>query len=143
MVLYAKDIVEKDFLSLRPDVTVLDAAKIMRDRRHGFVIVISPEGKPQGIVTEWDVLARVVAEGRDPGAVRLEDLMSRDLVSVDERVGIGVVAQVMSEKGTRRVLVVKDGQVLGVIQARTILARMKEYIDRISAQIARTQTPMF
>jgi len=89
------------------------------------------------------VLARVVAEARDPATVRLEEIMSRDLVSVDPSIGIGEVAQIMSKEGTRRVLVVKDGRILGVIQARTILARMKEYIDRISAQIARAQTPMF
>ena len=143
MVLYAKDIVEKDFISLRPEVSVLEAARLMRDRHHGFVIVTSAEGEPAGIVTEWDVLARVVAEARDPATVRLDEIMSRDLVSVDQSIGIGEVAQIMSKEGTRRVLVVKDGRILGVIQARTILARMKEYVDRISAQIARAQTPMF
>ena len=143
MVLCAKDIVEKDFISLRPEVSVLEAARLMRDRRHGFVIATSAEGEPAGIVTEWDVLARVVAEARDPATVRLEEIMSRDLVSVDPSIGIGEVAQIMSKEGTRRVLVVKDGRILGVIQARTILARMKDYIDRISAQIARAQTPMF
>ena len=143
MVLYAKDIVEKDFISLRPEVPVLEAARLMRDRHHGFVIVTSAEGEPAGIVTEWDVLARVVAEARDPVTVRLEEIMSRDLVSVDPNIGIGAVAQIMSKEGTRRVLVVKDGRILGVIQAKTILARMKDYIDRISAQIARAQTPMF
>ena len=143
MVLCAKDIVEKDFISLRPEVSVLEAARLMRDRHHGFVIVTSAEGEPAGIVTEWDVLARVVAEARDPATVRLDEIMSRDLVSVDQSIGIGEVAQIMSKEGTRRVLVVKDGRILGVIQARTILARMKEYVDRISAQIARAQTPMF
>lgn len=143
MVLYAKDIVEKDFIALRADVSVLEAAKVMRDRHHGFAIVASAEEKPQGIVTEWDVLARVVAEAREPASVRLEEIMSRNLVTVDGSVSIGAVAEIMSEKGTRRVLVVKDRKVLGVIQAKTILARMKEYVDRISAQIARTQTPMF
>ena len=143
MVLYAKDIVEKDFISLRPEVSVLEAARLMRDRHHGFVIVTSAEGEPAGIVTEWDVLARVVAEARDPATVRLEEIMSRDLVSVDPSIGIGEVAQIMSKEGTRRVLVVKDGRILGVIQARTILARMKDYLDRISGQIARAQTPIF
>ncbi len=142
MVLYAKDIVEKDFLSMGPDATVLEAARTMRERRHGFVIVASQAGAPEGIVTEWDLVARVLAEARDPAGVRLRDVMSGKLITVDAHDGINRVAQIMSEHGTRRVLVVKDGQVLGIIEAKTILARMKEYIDRISAQIARTQTPM-
>ncbi len=143
MVLYAKDIVEKDFLSVPAGTSVLEAARMMRDGRHGFVIVATAEGKPEGIATEWDFLAHVVAEDRDPEAVRLEEIMSRNLVSVDANAGIDQVAQMMVGKGIRRVLVVKDGKILGVIEAKTILARMKAYLDRVSAQIARTQTPMF
>lgn len=143
MVLYAKDIMEKDFLSVPAGTSVLEAARIMRDGRHGFVIVTTADGKPAGIATEWDFLARVTAEDRDPEALRLEEIMSRNLVSVDAGEGIDRVSQIMVERGTRRVLVMKDGQILGVIEAKTILVRMKAYVDRLSAQIARTQTPMF
>jgi CBS domain-containing protein len=47
----------------------------------------------------------------------------------------------MAKKGIRRVLVLQDGKVLGTITARTMLARLKDYIDRISTQIARLQVP--
>ncbi len=143
MVLYAKDIVEKEFLSLPASTSVLEAARRMRDGRSGFAIVATPDGKPEGIVTEWDLLTRVIAEDRDPEAVELGDIMSRNLVSVDANAGIDQVAQIMASQGTRRVLVVKDGKILGVIRAQTILSRLKDYVDRLSAQIARTQTPMF
>ncbi len=143
MVLYAKDIVEKDFLSVPSGTSVLDVARVMRDGRHGFVIVATADGKPEGIATEWDFVARVVAEDRDPEALRIEEIMSRNLVSVDAGAGIDQVSQMMVDRGTRRVLVVKDGRILGVIEAKTILTRMKAYVDRLSAQIARTQTPMF
>ncbi len=143
MVLYAKDLVEKEFLSLRADTPVLEAARLMRDGKNGFVIVATADGKPEGIVTEWDLLARVIAEDRDPEAVSLSEIMSRNLISVDASAGMDQVAALMARQGTRRVLVVKDGKVLGVIRAQTILSRMKDYIDRLSAQIARTQTPMF
>src|SRR5438034_321590 len=141
MVLFAKDILEPEFLSMRPDTTLLGAAKSMADRRQGFVIVASPEGRPIGIVTEWDILAKVVAAGRDPATVRLEELMTRPLVFVDAGEGIDRVAEIMAEKGIRRVLVEKDGRVLGVIRNQTIVRRMRDYIDSISAQIARAQLP--
>ncbi len=115
----------------------------MRDGKNGFVIVATADGKPEGIVTEWDLLARVIAEDRDPEAVSLSEIMSRNLISVDASAGMDQIAALMARQGTRRVLVVKDGKVLGVIRAQTILSRMKDYIDRLSAQIARTQTPMF
>lgn len=143
MVLYAKDIVEKEFLSMPPSTSVLEAAKAMTRLRHGFVVVSSPEGKPVGIVTEWDLLAKVVAEARDPAQTRLEDIMTRTLLFVGANEGIDRVAQLMAEKGTRRVPVEKDGKVLGVIRVQTILARMKDYLDSITAQIARAQMPLF
>lgn len=143
MVLYARDIVETDFLSLPPSTAILDAARQMAARHLGFAVVASPDGKPIGIVTEWDVLSKVVAQGRDPSQVRLADVMSTDLVSVAPGEGIDRVATLMAEEGIRRVLVVKDAKVLGVIRAKTILARLRDYVDSISAQIARAQLPLF
>lgn len=143
MVLVAKDIVEKEFLSLSRDVSALDAAHKMKAQRHGFVIIESAHGTPEGIVTEWDYLAKIVAESRDPAKVKLEEIMTSDLVSVDANDGLDQVAQIMTQKGIRRVLVMKDDDIIGVITAKTMLSRLKEYIDRVSSQIARLQSPMY
>jgi CBS domain-containing protein len=137
MVLVAKDILEKDFLSMPGNTTLLDAAQQMKSSRHGFVIVANSEGKPVGIVTEWDIISKLVSEGKDPRKVKLEELMTRDLVAVDPDIGIDELSQFMTTKGIRRVLVVRDGAVLGFITSRTVLARLKDYVDRVSTQIAR------
>jgi CBS domain-containing protein len=142
MVLYAKDIVEVEFLSLPASVTVSDAAKKMRDARRGFV-VIGDAKNPEGVVTEWDVLAKVVAEGGDPGKMTLGEIMSKEIVAVDADLGLAAVAALMSEKGIRRLLVKKGGEVVGVITSRTMLARMNDYVDKVSSQISRLQTPWF
>ena len=143
MVLVAKDIVEKEFLSLSRDTTALEAARQMKAKGHGFVIIASGGGVPEGIVTEWDFLAKIMAEGQDPARVKLGDMMTSNLVSVDGNQGIDQVAQIMAQKGVRRVLVISDHKVLGVITAKTMLSRLKEYVDRVSTQIARLQSPMY
>jgi malate dehydrogenase (oxaloacetate-decarboxylating) len=143
MVLIAKDIVEEDFLSLPKDTTAVEAARQMKARSHGFAIIAAPGGVPEGIVTEWDYLAKIIADGKDPAKVKLGDIMTGNLVSVDASEGIDQVAQIMTQKGIRRVLVIKDHKVLGVITAKTMLSRLKEYIDRVSSQIARLQSPMY
>lgn len=143
MVLVARDIVEKDFLSLPRNTSALDAAHQMKAKSHGYVIIASGGGDPEGIVTEWDFLAKIVAESRDSAKVTLGDIMTRDLVSVDANEGIDQVAQIMTQKGIRRVLVIKDHKVLGVITAKTMLSRLKEYVDKVSSQIARLQSPMY
>ncbi len=143
MVLYAKDIVERDFISLEPDTTVREASRLMKDRKHGFVITSRPDGSPGGVVTEWDILAKVVAEGKDPSKVKLREIMTGEVVSVDSGEGIAQVAQLMTDRGIRRVVVIDHGEVIGVITARTILARLKEYVDKVSSQISRLQAPWF
>lgn len=143
MVLVAKDIVEPDFISLSHDTSALDAAKEMKEKRHGFAVVVSSEGKPEGMVTEWDFLAEIVSEGKDPSKVKLGEIMSKDLVTVKSSEGIDSVAKLMADRGIRRVLVVQEGKIIGVVTAKTILVRFEDYINNISAQIARLQTPLF
>ena len=78
MVLFAKDILEKDFISVPGDTSAFDAAKLMKDKRHGFVIV-SSESWPEGIVTEWDYLSKITSEGRDPAQHQETDLTGNKL----------------------------------------------------------------
>jgi signal-transduction protein with cAMP-binding, CBS, and nucleotidyltransferase domain len=142
MVLVAKDIVEKEFLSLSRETTALEGARQMKAKRHGYAIIASSSGSPEGIVTEWDYLSKIVAEGKDPSCVKLGDIMTSDLVSVDANVGLDQVAQLMTQKGIRRVLVLKDRKVIGIITAAIMLSRLKEYVDKVSSTIARLQSPM-
>ncbi len=143
MVFRAKDVVETEFLSLQRDASAFEAAKIMNERKHGFVVIVKPDGAPEGIVTEWDYLSKLVAMGKDPVKTKLGDLMSTDLVTVDSEEAFDRISQMMAEKGIRRVLVMKDHKVVGVVTAKTILARLQEYVNRVSAQIARLQSPPY
>lgn len=143
MVLFAKDIAEPDFISLPSDVSALEAAKQMKQNHRGFVVVVSPEGKPEGVVTEWDFLSRIVAESKDPSAVKLGEIMSKVLVTVKASDGIDCVAKLMADKGIRRVIVVQDGKIIGAVTSKTILRRLEDYVNNVSAQIARLQAPLF
>ena len=140
MVLYARDIVEKDFLNISANSSVLEGAKAMKDSKHGFA-VIGTSSEPQGIVTEWDIICKVVSEGLDPRKVTMGEIMTTELLSIDAGAALSEVSQIMTVKGVRR-LIVKDGnKVVGFITSKTMLARMNDYVDKVSAQISRLQTP--
>ena len=143
MVFRAKDVVEKDFLSMTKETTALEAAKAMKAKKHGFAVIVDSEGKPEGIVTEWDYLSKLVAEGKDPSKVKLEELMSTNLVTVDSNEATDQISQLMADKGIRRLLVTEEGKTIGVVTAKTILANLKEYVKEVSAQIARLQAPRY
>jgi CBS domain-containing protein len=140
MVLYARDIVEKDFLSIAAESTVIQGAGLMKSSRHGFAVIGSPE-KPQGIVTEWDIVCKVVAEGKDPHSVTMGEIMSKELLSIEAGTGIAAVSQLMTERGVRRLLVRDGPKIIGFITGKTMLARMNEYVDKVSSQISRLQAP--
>lgn len=142
MVLHARDMVEKDLLVLDKDTTVFEAARAMKERRLGFAVTGSANA-PEGIVTEWDILEKVVASASDPRKVALREIMSSDIQSVDAEMGIAAVAKIMTEKGVRRLLVTENGHAVGVITAKAVLARLDEYVDKISSQISMLQAPWF
>ena len=143
MALHAKDIVEKDFIILYPETSALEAAKRMAKEGHGFVIVANPGGDAIGIVTEWDFIAKISAQARDPGKVHLQEIMSRDLVSIDAGAGFDEVAGLMASKGIRRLLVMENRRLIGVVTARRVIEKLNEYVTKISAQIARLQSLPF
>ena len=131
---------EKDFITLRDSTSALDAAKLMKEKKHGFALV-SVDEKAKGIVTEWDYLSKIIANERSPATVLLKEIMSENLVTVAANDGIDSVSKLMAEKGIRRVVVMENDKILGVITSKTILLRLEEYVNRVSAQIARLQSP--
>ena len=142
MVLYAKDILEKDFLSLADNTSVYEAAMVMDSTKHGFAI-IGPPTRPEGIVTEWDILSKVVAKDKNPREVTLAEIMTKELIFVKVNESIATVSQIMSERGIRRLLVEDRGKVVGVITAKMVLANLNAYVDKVSTQISRLQAPWF
>jgi len=141
LVLYAKDIVESDFISLSGNASALEAAKQMKQRKHGFVLVTS-DGAPIGIVTEWDLVSRILADEMSPSSITIKEIMSPNVVSVKASDGIDFVSKLMAGKGIRRVLVMDKGKIIGVITAKTVLLRLEDYINSISTQIARLHSPI-
>lgn len=135
MVLVAKDIARKDFITLPRDTSALDAAKVMKLKGIQFVMAATASGSLQGIVTEWDYVSKVVAEGKNPAKVKLADIMSTNLVSVDASDGLVRIAELMTQRQIRRVLVFWEDEFYGVITAGMVLARLKEYVDSLSTQI--------
>jgi signal-transduction protein with cAMP-binding, CBS, and nucleotidyltransferase domain len=124
MTLVAKDIAQKEFVTLPRDTTALQAARMMKSKGIQFVIISTP-GSLEGIVTEWDYVSKIVAEGKNPSKVKLADIMSSNLITVDANDSLDKVAQLMTRQKIRRVLVLWETEVYGVITASNMLAAEK------------------
>ena len=103
------------------DATVMEAAKIMSDRRIGSLVVARLE-KVVGIFTERDVLNRVVARHLDPLETIVKDVMTTPVACCQPTTKLAECRSVMTTKRIRHLPVVKDNRLLGMISSRDILA---------------------
>jgi CBS domain-containing protein len=101
-------------------VSVAQAARLMKERHVGALLVMR-EGRLAGIFTERDALFRVIAEGRDPAATRLEEVMSANPRTIASDRPFAHALHMMHEGGFRHVPVVEDGRPLGMVSARDAL----------------------
>ncbi|HEX17067.1 MAG TPA: CBS domain-containing protein [Thermoplasmatales archaeon] len=106
-------------LTCSPSDTVQEVAKKMRKNRVGSSVVMS-KGKPVGILTESDILEKVVAEGRDASRTKVEEVMSTPLLTIDPYTAIEDAMKVMSKHNVRRLPVVEKGKLIGIITEKDL-----------------------
>jgi CBS domain-containing protein len=105
-----------------PEDTVEQAARTMRDRGVGC-LVVTREGRPSGILTDRDLVTRVIAEGRSPGSLRVGDVVTYDPITVSLGESIETATGRMRLHGVRRLPVVDDaGLAVGIVTADDLLA---------------------
>jgi CBS domain-containing protein len=107
----------------------------MRDRKVGCLLVTHDQ-HPIGIITDRDLVVRVLAEGRDPNTARIADLLSYDPVTVSVDEGIESAASRMREHGIRRLpLVDEEGKVVGIVTSDDLLALLGREVAAVCAGI--------
>jgi CBS domain-containing protein len=110
------------------DITVAAAARLMKERRVGAILVLK-KGKLAGIFTERDAVFRVVAEGRDPAGTRIAEVMTANPRTITPDRPFGHALHLMYEGGFRHVPVVDDGRPIGVVSSRDALGPdLKQFI---------------
>jgi CBS domain-containing protein len=119
---------DQNLIELGPDATVREAATLMADNRIGTVLV-TKDGKLEGIFTERDITVRIVAQGRDPETTQLSDVMTRklDIVSPDDR-PVDALER-MRERGFRHLPVVDGKSVVGIVSIRDLYAEVKRELE--------------
>jgi CBS domain-containing protein len=110
-----RDMMTPNPQALPESTTAREAAEEMRANDIGDVIVTDENGGIAGILTDRDLVVRVIAEGRDPRATRIGDIASRDLAAVAPDDPVDRAVQIMREKAIRRLPVVEKGKVVGIV----------------------------
>jgi CBS domain-containing protein len=119
--LRAEDIMITELVTINPEATIAEAAKLMWERRVGSVLVVAADGKLRGIVTERDMVF-ACSEGWDPTKRLVMDIMTEDPITVRRDDDVLTVIRKMREVGVRHLPVVdEEGRPVGIISYRDVL----------------------
>jgi len=124
-----ESIAEKNYVTLSEDTLVGEAAKVMRGKDVLSILVTTSKNsnEPIGIVTERDILYRVVAENKDPFKVTLKNVMSSPLITIAEEESVRDAILLMRSKHIRRLVVKKPGgsnNITGIITLMSIVGNV-------------------
>jgi CBS domain-containing protein len=106
--------VMNDIISIDGESLVADAAKIMIDNKIGSIIV-TEDDSPVGIITQSDMLARVIVAYRDPKNFLVKKIMSSPLISIEKDLSILNAMRFIRDQDVNQVLVEDDGNLIGVV----------------------------
>lgn len=110
-----RDVMTPTPRALDTSASVVDAAEIMRDADIGNVVVLENEHL-YGILTDRDIVVRVLAEGSDPATVQVGEICSRELTTILATASVGDAVRLIREKAVRRLPVVEEsGEVVGIV----------------------------
>lgn len=119
-------------VTIRPDASTLDAAKLMNDHHIGALVVVSSGGRPVGIFSERDLLRRVVAAKKEPGATPVEEVMTREMLVCPPEATLDEMRALMREKRIRHIPIVGEKGLVGMISIGDLnTAEAKELSDTI------------
>ena len=106
-------------VTIEPGTGVVDAAKRMIQEEKGPLPIVEGE-RPVAIVTDRDIIAHVVAEGRDPKSMTVDNISSKELVTIGPEQDINEARRLMDEHELDRILVVEDDRLVGIISEADI-----------------------
>ena len=132
----------KDVLTIEANKTVMEAATLMSQNDVGDLVVME-SGAPVGIVTERDFVRRVIALGK-PTNTKVSEIMSTPLKVIDPEAPIKEAARRMVSKGIRRLAVIKDNKLVGIITVTDFAKHLgkKTLSDGILEAMGRSHYPI-
>ena len=114
-----KEVMKTNLITVQPFTTVLEAARIMKANQIGDVIV-TEMNHPIGILTESDIIKKVVCEGKNARDVIVEEVMSSPIIVSEPYLSLQEAIKIMGKCNIRRLLVIENNILVGIITQRDI-----------------------
>jgi len=138
MSLKVEDVMVKEVITIDEKSTVKEAAEVMNKFEIGCLISVK-KGKAMGIITERDLLKRVVADGKDAAKTMVKDVMTSPLVVAEPSMDLGEAVKLMFKMKIKKLPVVDDKRLVGLVSL-TDIARFQPQVIAILRQLAARQS---
>src|SRR6266542_949877 len=136
-----KDAMTSSPATATPSQSLAEAARLMKEQDVGSVPVVDGS-RLVGVLTDRDIVVRAVAEGGDPRTVQVGEIASHDVVTVRPDDDLDEALRLMAQHQIRRLAVVEDGQLVGVVaQADVALEAKETAVGHVVEEISRPAAP--
>jgi len=142
MALFVEEVMTKNVITIEPSKPVKRAAELMDKHDIGCLIVVE-EGKPIGIITERDMLKRVLLQFRDPRITRVSDIMSTPLMVSTPETDLREAVRLMNERRIKKLVIVEDNVLIGLLSITDVvrsLAFLEHTITSLCSRCRLNQT---
>jgi CBS domain-containing protein len=112
--IFVKEVMKANPVIVQPFATVLEAARLMKDKKVDNIIV-TEQGHPLGIVTQRDIINKVICEGKNASDLSTEDIMSTPIVIIDPYCSLQEALQIMGKRNIHQLPVIENNQLIGII----------------------------
>jgi CBS domain-containing protein len=127
-----KEAMKTNLAIVKPTTSVLDAAKIMKKRKLGNILIVEKK-RPIGILTESDILRKIVAEGKNAKDIQVKNVMSTPVIVIDPYVTLEEAMKTMGKCNVRRLPVIENNELIGIITQKDI-SRISPILHEISRE---------
>lgn len=134
-VIETEENLQDEFVILHKDESVFEASKKLAARSRILLGCILEEKRPIGVLDEDDILNKVILKGRDPLIVKVGEIMTKTVITVDANAPIDGIIELMIEKGIQAVPILQDNEFFGVFTIFDAASHNKNIIDIIGEQI--------
>jgi CBS domain-containing protein len=135
--LKVEDVMVREVITIDENATVKEAAEVMNKFEIGCLIAVK-KGKAMGIITERDLLKRVVADAKNANKTKVKDVMSSPLVVVEPNVDLEEAVKLMFQMKIKKLPVVEEKRLVGLVTL-TDMARFQPQMIKILKQLATRQ----
>ncbi len=118
-------------ISVHDESDIVEVAKLMQEQNVGAIIINNKDEQPIGIVTERDIVTRVVAEGSNPNKIKVSNVMSSPLRMIEPEMNLMDAMRLMDKYNIRRLGVTYKGKLVGIVSDRNIIRLVPTIVEII------------